>query len=316
MGEILYQSDIEKIITGLGHKSILITGGTGKLANAFYSSLKNHSPSTEVILTTKNNLDIENPADFEKYRKFHPDIVLHCAARVNADYCETNFMNAKKNIVGGTKNVVNYALETGAKIFYPQSFLIFDGQINPIDESTVPSPISNYGRLKLEAGETILQQPHSLSVIMGGFFGGGKLDRNFVGKFTRKISTLMAEGKKEIEIGDRTWQPTFINDVVVNSLILLAGEKEGTYNMACHGQATFYEVANFIVDTLRLEKRVKVKKMKPEDSRQLDIAARPPSINMVNARLASESLDYQRDWRVSLNEYLSSSEFRSSFPNT
>jgi len=306
---VFYESQFKN----LSDKSILITGGTGKLAKAFYASIKANSPETQVILTTKENLDVEVPASFDEYFKFKPDYILHCAARVNADYCETNFLEAKRNIVGGAINTLKFAQKCGSRIFFPQSFLIHDGKENPVDESTTPNPISNYGRLKLEAEEIVQQQNNSLVVRMGGFFGGGKYDNNFVGKFSGLISMMIKEGKQSIEIGERIWQPTFINDLAANSLILIALEKSGVYNMAGHGQATFYDVASFIVDKLELANRIQIRKMQAEQSRQLDIALRPDSINMINSRLSAEFIDFQRHWRISLNEYLESYEFNSTF---
>lgn len=310
----MHKVDYEDQLRNLRHKSILITGGAGKLANAFYASLKANAPETRVILTTKESLDVEAPASFAKYLEFKPDYILHCAARVNADYCETNFPEAKRNIVGGATNTLKFARECGAKILFPQSFLIHDGRTNPVDESTTPNPISNYGKLKLEAEEIVRQQNNSLVIRMGGFFGGGKYDRNFVGKFCRLMSTMIKEGKQVIEIGNRIWQPTFTKDIAANSLVLIALEKSGIYNMSSHGQATFYDVASFIVDKLELTNRIQIKKMQPEQAQHLDIALRPASINMVNSRLAIEFVDFQRDWRISLNEYLESYEFNSAFP--
>ena len=76
---------------------------------------------------------------------------------------------------------------------------------------------------------------------MGGFFGGEEKDTNFVGKITSHISKLIKQGEKKMEIGDRVWQPTFTNDIAYNSLILLANNKNGKYNMASHGSCSFFK---------------------------------------------------------------------------
>ena len=84
--------------------------------------------------------------------------------------------------------------------------------------------------------------------------------------------------------------------------------------MAGHGQATFFEVASFMIDKLALGKNLRVINMQPNKTKYLDIASRPNSINMMNARLIDDLLDFQRDWRDALNEYLESFEYRSAFP--
>ena len=100
---------LTRSLLSLEGKSFLITGGSGKLAHAFYSAIRNHVPGAQVKLTTKDELNIEEPNSFIKYNGYSPDYILHCAAHVNADFCETNFLEAKKNIVDGTRNVAKFA---------------------------------------------------------------------------------------------------------------------------------------------------------------------------------------------------------------
>jgi dTDP-4-dehydrorhamnose reductase len=301
----------EQNIPNLYGKSFLITGGSGKLALAFDTAIRRYLPSAKVEIADRSNLNVEDLNSFNKYSKFRPDFILHCAARVNADFCETNFFEARQNIVEGTRNVAKFALDSGSQVLYPQSFLVYDGKVDPVDENTLPSPLSNYGKLKLEAEDVLVQNSNSLIVRMGGFFGGGERDTNFVGKFSVLIKSLLANSISEIEVGDRIWQPTYIKDLAENALLLLALEKDGVYVMAGHKQASFFEVAKFIVFKLQLEDRIKVIKMPLEKSKFLDVASRPMAINMVNKRLQNESLDFQRDWKASLDEYLDSVQYRS-----
>lgn len=298
-------------IPNLDGKSFLITGGSGKLALAFDAAIRHYLPSATVEVADKSDLNVEDLNSFSKYSKFRPDFILHCAARVNADFCETNFIEARQNIVEGTKNVAKFALDSGSQLLYPQSFLVYDGKVDPVDEDTLPNPLSNYGKLKLEAEDVLVQNSNSLIIRMGGFFGGGERDTNFVGKFSILIRSLLADNVPEIEVGDRIWQPTYIKDLAENALLLLALQKDGIYIMAGHKQASFFEIAKFIVSKLQLEDRIKVIEMPLDKSKFLDVASRPMTINMVNKRLQNESLDFQRDWKASLEEYLDSVEYRS-----
>jgi dTDP-4-dehydrorhamnose reductase len=301
-------------IPNLEGKSFLITGGSGKLAFAFSSAIKHYLRNASIEIPDKNDLNIEDLNSFKKYSNYRPDFILHCGAHVNADFCETNLFEARQNIVEGTKNVVKFAIDSGAQLLYPQSFLIYDGQTDPVDEDTLPNPLSNYGKLKWEAENVVAQNPNSLIIRMGGFFGGGERDTNFVGKFSILIRSLLADGISDIEVGNRVWQPTYTKDLAENSLLLMALQKAGVYIMAGHKQATFFEVAKFIVLKLLLEEKIKVIEMSSDKSKLLDVASRPMSINMMNKRLLSESLDFQRDWKVSLNEYLDSVEYKSVHP--
>ena len=88
------------------------------------------------------------------------------------------------------------------KLFYPQTFLIFDGESLPINENTLPNPLCIYGKHKLQAELLLNDFQNSLVVIMGGFFGGRELDKNFVGKIIPHISQLIKSNVTSIEVGD------------------------------------------------------------------------------------------------------------------
>jgi dTDP-4-dehydrorhamnose reductase len=244
-----------------------------------------------------------------------PDFVIHCAALVNADRCQEFPAECHRQQVEGTLNVVELASRTGAKFFYPQSFLIFDGTETPILETTKPNPLSVYGRCKLEAEEGALARlPEALVVRMAGFFGGDEKDKNFVGRFVVNLHEMIKAGVSSYEVGDRVWQPTYTIDLAYNSLVLLAKGKSGIYNMSCEGQASFYELAEACVEELGLTERFKIIPVSADKVAAItDKAKRPPAAFMENRRLQAEGLDRQRYWRVALAEYLSRPWFQNLF---
>ena len=131
-------------IKDLKGQSFLITGGDGNLASAFAKAIVAHVPNSLICNPGKAELDVSNVDSFRLFEDFNPDIVIHCAAKVDADFCETNPLAAQKIIVDGTKNVIDFANSKGAKLFYPQSFLIFDGSQNPTHEAPEPNPLSEW----------------------------------------------------------------------------------------------------------------------------------------------------------------------------
>ena len=129
----------------------------------------------------------------------------------------------------------------------------------PINEDTKPKPLSVYGKHKLEAELYALKDLSEVLVVrMAGFFGGREKDKNFVGKIVSQIARLVQDDESSIEIGNRIWQPTYTNDLALNCLLLLSEEKNGKYNMASHGQASFYELAKEIVSLLGIKNKIKI----------------------------------------------------------
>ena len=297
-------------------KNILITGAGGMLGSAFAEILIQKGYSVRALDHT--DLDVTDRAAVLAEAEHAPDWIIHTAGIVNADFCEENRNACFKSHVEGTKNVVLLAKQTGAKLFYPQSFLIFDGAESPITETTVPHPLSVYGEVKWDAEQIVhAMAPHALIVRMAGFFGGDEKDKNFVGKFTNHLRKCIKDGTRTIEVGDRVWQPTFTEDLARNSVALLEEDKEGLYTMASKGEASFFDVATAMVDILGLGDKLEITEVSAAaiEKKTNENARRPGYAEMENKRLMEEGLDNMRPWREALREYLDHSYFQEIFKN-
>lgn len=300
----------------LFRKKVMVTGADGMLGRAFQAILASHYPSTTVYALPHEVLDVTDRQAVLKHVAEGYDFIVHCAADVNADRCEKLPERCHEIQVQGTLNILELAAESNSKIFYPQSFLIFSGGDNLIDESTEPDPKSVYGRCKLEAEKQILlAQSEALVVRMAGFFGGDEKDKNFVGKFTRQLVELLKEGRTTYAVGDRVWQPTYTEDLAKNSLLLLDQGMRGVWSMGSVGEASFYDLARECVDQLGLKNRIEIIPASQEKVNAEDVARRPSRAVLSNERLISNGLFLQRTWQASLREYLARPWFQSLFSN-
>ena len=289
----------------------LITGGQGMLGQAFAELLQRYSPQCEVRALGKDALDVSRNDQVTSHADWvKGGWIVHCAALVNVEGCAKDPDLARATIVQGTRNIVQLAGNARARIFYPQSFLIYDGQANPIAEDFPPSPLSLYGNLKAEAESVILNaDTASLVVRMAGFFGGEARDKNFVGKLIPNLANLIRKGEASFSVGDRVWQPTWTNDLALNSLGLIARNKSGVYQMACHGEASFFELTLAVVEELGWDRAIKIKKVPLGEVSKHELGGRPVKAVLSCTRLQQEALDIQRPWRDALREYLCSAYF-------
>jgi len=302
---------ISNEINNLKNKRIIITGGTGMLGLAFKEVLTHHGIIENVFCFSREELDVTKKEDVLKLKDLRPNIIIHCAALVNADYCEDHELEAFEIIVNGTMNIINLAKLCTAKVFYPQSFLIYDGKKLPINETSLPNPLSVYGKLKLEAEKLVLKDAsESLVVRMAGFFGGREKDKNFVGKFIPHVINLIRKGINSMEIGNRIWQPTYTNDIAYNCLLLLAKNKNGMYCMASLGKASFYELAVEIINQFGLSDQFMISEVQASSVSKNEKARRPPIAIIENTRLNNEKLNKQRKWQESLLDYSKHSYFK------
>jgi dTDP-4-dehydrorhamnose reductase len=290
---------------------VLITGSGGMLGASFCEIIAKLYPNIKVIGLNKEDLDVSDREAVLECQKYCPNVIIHAAAIVNADYCEIHYKEAYSVIVGGTKNILELATICNAKVLYPQSFLIFSEDNYLIDENTIPSPLSVYGKLKFKSEEIIKESSTEYLIIrMGGFFGGFEKDKNFVGKIFHHMLDLISSGKKELKVGDRIWQPTFTDDISANSLLLLNNNKQGVYNMSSIGYASFYDIAKKITQYAGIENSLSVSKVPYEELDKLESAKRPSRAIMLNTRLDSERINIQRRWEESLFDYLNDGYFQ------
>jgi dTDP-4-dehydrorhamnose reductase len=304
-----------KELSFFNDKTVLITGAGGMLGRAFSDLIKQHALKCKLISLARQELDVTDAKAVAALgTKYSFDIIIHCAANVNADYCEQHEQECFDVQVTGTENVMNLAKASNAKFLYPQSFLIYGENEGIVDETTAPSPLSVYGKCKFEAEKLLLNNhQNSLIVRMGGFFGGEEKDKNFVGKFIPHIAGLIKKGQPQQEIGHRVWQPTYTLDLAYNSLVLIAKNKSGIYNMAAHGHASFYELAKEVTKGLGVDSNIAIVPADGDAINKKDIATRPSKLVMQNKRLQSENLDFQRGWKESLHEYLNNPYFKNLF---
>jgi dTDP-4-dehydrorhamnose reductase len=286
---------------------ILVTGGGGMLGSAV-AEIAATSPHFAPHAMPHSALDVRDTAAVMKCADLVAGgWIVHCAAMVDVKGCATDPDAARAVIVDGTRNVAALAKAAGARLLFPQSFLVYGGGDGLIEEATPPAPVSLYGALKLEAEATVLETLDDPLVIrMAGFFGGGALDKNFVGRIIPAMHRAMSNGDTAFPVGDRVWQPTWTRDLAENTLHLMHLNARGCYQMASHGEAAFHEVASGIASALGWNGRLRVEPVASALVAQEETGPerRPDRAVMACERLRREGRDLQRDWRATLNAYL------------
>ncbi|MFC4291152.1 SDR family oxidoreductase [Sphingorhabdus arenilitoris] len=286
-------------------KKILITGGKGMLGRSA-AKMAGLFPRFDVRALGHDELDVTD----EKAVMSHADWVaggwiFHCAAKVNVEGCAQDPEGARNTIVGGTRNAAKLALESGARLLYPQSFLVYDAKTCPIAEDAQPSPLSLYGELKYEAENIVAEMlPDPLMIRMAGFFGGEAADKNFVGRIIPVIHKAMMDGAKSFDVGDRVWQPTWTDDLAYNALHMMDRGASGYYQMACLGSASFAELAHEITVALGWSAQISINTVSASAVSGDELGKRPDAAILSCKRLADDRMNLQRSWQASLHAYL------------
>ena len=297
---------MEAVVTGMTAKiPVLVTGGEGMLGRGF-AAMAAQFPQFALFAPGKAVLDVRDTAALASWAdRVAGGWIVHCAARVDVEGCAREPEAARETIVTGSRNVAELAARAKARLLYPQSFLTYDGAVNPIPETDTPRPLSFYGELKYAAEQAIIEvHGDPLIVRMAGFFGGEGADKNFVGRIIPAMKAAIDRGDPRFSVGTRRWQPTFTEDLALNCLLLMARDARGSWQMACHGDASFAELAEVIVAALGWQDVLAIDHVDPAAVSGNELGRRPDSAVLAMSRLREAGLDLQRDWAASLTLYL------------
>ncbi len=139
---------------------VLVTGATGFIGYAVARLLAEHGVRPRLLVRRPERGlllrgfdaepvfgDLESAAGLER-AVAGMDAVIHLAARATFE----EYRLLKPSIVDGSEALIAAAARAGVRRFvYGSSLFVYDGQSEPIDETTGPRPRLAYGRAKLEA---------------------------------------------------------------------------------------------------------------------------------------------------------------------
>jgi len=128
---------------------IVLTGGAGLVARHLARLVPNHvdlhvtwRSSPPPSGTIAHRIDLTDNAAVESlWAELRPDVVIHTAYS----------MTDRSDVVDASKVVALNTAAVGASLVHLSSDMVFGGGSAPYSELSVPDPITDYGRWKLEA---------------------------------------------------------------------------------------------------------------------------------------------------------------------
>ncbi|HZX13741.1 MAG TPA: dTDP-4-dehydrorhamnose reductase [Thermodesulfobacteriota bacterium] len=276
---------------------ILITGSTGQLGRELIQVLEND----ELLLLTHKDIDIRDPKLIQRIVELKPNIVIHTAANTDVDECERYPESAFQVNTLGTQHVILGTEKVGAKLIYISTDYVFNGEKRvPYVESDETSPINVYGQSKL-MGENYVRASSIPWIIVRTSWVYGVGRKNFI--------TNVLEWARDLPILklviDKTGSPTYAKDLALAINHLIRNEACGTYHAVGQGACTWLEYGQQILQILKIQKEIV-----PTAFNDLNRPAKRPCYSALSTDRLRQSGFEMRDWRVALEDFLSTNFLR------
>ncbi len=169
-----------------------------------------------------------------------PDLVIHCAAYRDPDFCEEEREETRRLNVEPVATLMD-ALPEAARLVLISTDYVFDGEHPPYHEDDERRPVNYYGLSKKEAEDIAARRDSTLilriPLLMG--YGSTFADSGFIAKLAQGITD-----KKLMELDDFTMRfPTDIRDVAAAIAFLLERKAAGVYHCSNSRGQTQYRWA-------------------------------------------------------------------------
>jgi dTDP-4-dehydrorhamnose reductase len=227
----------EEVVLPAHGRPILITGATGTLGNVFEKICTQRGLS--FILLNRQELDITNGKQVEEViEKYNPWAIVNTAGYVKVAQAEQEPEKCFRENVNGPVNLAKCCSTKGIRLLTYSTDLVFDGKKQkPYTEKDPVNPKSVYGASKAEAEKQVLAiLPTALVIRTSAFFGPWD-EHNFVTLFLRSLQAGEPFGASTNEYVS----PTYVPDLVHNSLDLLIDGEEGIWHLANQGAVSWAE---------------------------------------------------------------------------
>jgi dTDP-4-dehydrorhamnose reductase len=275
--------------SGDASRSLLITGATGTLGQAFARICEKRGLAYQLL--SRKQMDIADQTSVAAaIDRYAPWAIINAAGYVRVDDAEADEERCRRENITGPECLARECDLRQLPLVTFSSDLVFDGMKgNPYVESDSTSPLNVYGESKAEAEVQVLAQcPKALVVRTSAFFGPWD-EFNFVHAVLAQIS----QDRPFLAADDVALSPTYIPDLVNAVLDLLIDGEHGVWHLANAGVVTWADFARMIAtkagyDPSRIHSR---------PSRTLNLAARRPLFTALTSQRGSlmppleESLD-------------------------
>lgn len=278
---------------------VAVIGANGQLGTDL---VKVFAGRHEVIELTHADIEIGDIDSVQTVlTRIAPQLVLSTAAAHNVAKCESDPDGTFRTNTIGALNLARVSADLDCTLLQYSTDYVFDGtKRQPYTETDAVCPQSVYAVSKYAGEQLVRSYCERYFVVRVSAIYGASPCRAKGSSFVSTMVRLAREKPEVRVVADEVVTPTWTKAIAQNTLALIETEAYDVYHMTCEGQASWYDVARLIFETLQLE--TPLYKAKAEDFPS--VAKRPSYSVLDNGNLKKLGINQMPDWREALVSFL------------
>jgi dTDP-4-dehydrorhamnose reductase len=241
------------------HERVLITGGSGMLGSNLAFYLSQTCPHWQLHLTYLAHrvempgvgshccdlLDLDAVNNLMEEVK--PELIIHCAAVTDLDWCEQHPGEALLINAGTTMTMMGWANHLGGRLIYISTDAVF-GQVamRPFTERSKPEPLSEYAVSKLNGEMEALELGDKALVVRTCIIGCNPTPRLTLAEW---MVVELSAGKPITGFTDVRFNPILTTDFAQALLVAIEHDLSGLYHISGSNALSKYEFAVLLANT-------------------------------------------------------------------
>ncbi len=239
----------------MGRRALVI-GASGQVGREASAALR--AACWEVVGTYASRpapglvpLDLRRLDDVrDRVREAAADAVVLASALTNVERCEDDAALAAAMNAEAPAAVADAARAAGGRTLFLSTEYVFDGRAGPYAEDAPPSPVSVYGRTKLEGERAVLRADRSnLSIRTTVVYSFRPGDKNFL----MQLVAQLGAGRRMRVPSDQVSTPTYAPDLGRALAALAEAPAAGVLNVAGPDVVARYDFATRAAGILGLD---------------------------------------------------------------
>ncbi len=241
-------------------KRVVVTGANGMLGSSIIKEFKGKyefysldKDPLEPVLPNPIQVDLTDKEKVEEIlEKIKPDLVIHCAAITNVDFCEDNEELCYKVNVDATRFLAEICKKLDIVLVYISTDFIFDGEKGNYTEEDKPNPLGVYAKSKLLGEETVLKSGIKKYIIpRTSIYGWNIQNKESLVEWIINANKT----KKELNvITDQYFTPILTNNFAQAIFELYENKKYGVFNVVGSERISKHDFAIKTAEIFNLDK--------------------------------------------------------------